>query len=125
VISVTTTSVIRSAYQASLDIRLRLAATDPANTQWQRDLSISHNNPGDVAAAAENLAARTTYQASLESPCSWPPPTPPTRNGSGTCRARRRRSRTLATARKKCEQLLGIAGLAYPASYLADLKTFV
>ena len=28
----------RAAYQDSLDIRARLAAADPANTEWQRDL---------------------------------------------------------------------------------------
>ena len=31
----------RTAYQASLDIATRLAETDPTNTEWQRDLSIS------------------------------------------------------------------------------------
>ena len=46
-----------TAYQAALDIRVRLAAADPANTEWQRDLSISHNKLGDVAAAAGDLAA--------------------------------------------------------------------
>ena len=43
------------------------AAADPANTQWQRDLSVSHNKLGDVAVAAGDLAAaRTAYQASLD-----------------------------------------------------------
>jgi len=57
----------RTAYQASLDIRVRLAAADPANTGWQRDLSVSHNKLGDVATAAGDLAAaRTAYQASLD-----------------------------------------------------------
>ena len=47
--------------------RVRLAAADPANTQWQRDLSVSHNKLGDVAAAAGDLAAaRTAYQAALD-----------------------------------------------------------
>ena len=31
-----------TAYQASLDIRERLAATDPGNAQWQRDLAVSY-----------------------------------------------------------------------------------
>ena len=40
------------------------AAADPANTEWQRDLSVSHNKLGDVAIAAGDLAAaRTAYQA--------------------------------------------------------------
>jgi hypothetical protein len=30
----------RQAYQASHDIRVRLAAADPTNTGWQRDLSV-------------------------------------------------------------------------------------
>ncbi len=29
----------RAAYQAGLDIAVRLAAADPANAQWQRDLA--------------------------------------------------------------------------------------
>ena len=57
----------RAAYQAGLDIRVRLAAADPANTGWQRDLSVSHNRLGDVAVAAGDLAAaRTAYQAGLD-----------------------------------------------------------
>ena len=45
----------------------RLAAADPANTGWQRDLSISHNKLGDVAVAAGDLAAaRAAYQASQD-----------------------------------------------------------
>ena len=45
----------------------RLAAADPANTGWQRDLSVSHNKLGDVAAAAGDLtAARGHYQAGLD-----------------------------------------------------------
>ena len=47
-------------------IRERLAAADPANTGWHRDLSLSHERLGTVAAAAGDLAAaRTAYQASL------------------------------------------------------------
>jgi hypothetical protein len=43
------------------------AAADPANTEWQRDLSVSHDRLGDVATAAGDLAAaRTAYQASLD-----------------------------------------------------------
>jgi hypothetical protein len=60
-------SEARAAYQAGLDIRVRLAAADPANTQWQRDLSVSHERLGEVAAAAGELArARAAYQASLD-----------------------------------------------------------
>ena len=43
------------------------AAVDPANTEWQRDLSVSHEKAGDVATAAGDLAAaRAAYQASLD-----------------------------------------------------------
>ena len=57
----------RAAHQASLDIRQRLAAADPANTEWQRDLSISHEKLGDIAVAAGDLAAaRAAHQASLD-----------------------------------------------------------
>ena len=40
---------------------------DPANSQWQRDLSVSRDNLGNVAATAGDLgAARNHYQASLD-----------------------------------------------------------
>ena len=43
------------------------AAADPANTGWQRDLSVSHNRLGDVAVEAGDLAAATAaYQAALD-----------------------------------------------------------
>jgi len=43
------------------------AAADPANTEWQRDLSVSHNKLGDVEEAAGDLtAARSHYQAGLD-----------------------------------------------------------
>src|SRR5450755_2721189 len=43
------------------------AAADPANTQWQYDLSISHERLGDAARAAGDLtAARAAYQATRE-----------------------------------------------------------
>lgn len=45
----------------------RLAARDPANTQWQRDLSVSHNNIGDVLTAQGDLpAALAAYRKELE-----------------------------------------------------------
>jgi hypothetical protein len=43
------------------------AAADPANTGWQRDLSVSRDKLGEVAAAAGDLtAARGHYQAALD-----------------------------------------------------------
>jgi hypothetical protein len=61
------------------------AAADPANTQWQRDLSVSHEKLDDLAVAAGDLAtpAPPTRPPST-SPPGWPPPTPPTPNGSKT-----------------------------------------
>ena len=55
-----------ASYQASLDIRDRLAKSDPGNTVWQRDLSVSYIKVGDVEVAQGNLpAALTSYQSSL------------------------------------------------------------
>ena len=45
------------AYQDSLAIREKLAAQDPSNTEWQRDLSVSFNKIGDVQRARGNLDA--------------------------------------------------------------------
>ena len=42
----------RTAYQASLDIAERLAAADPANTQWQRDLSFVRQKLVDLESGA-------------------------------------------------------------------------
>ncbi|MFO1430386.1 MAG: tetratricopeptide repeat protein [Candidatus Competibacteraceae bacterium] len=53
-----------TAYQASLTIAERLAQQDPTNTEWQRDLAISHERIGNVRQAQGDLAgALTTYQA--------------------------------------------------------------
>ena len=57
----------RVAYQASMQIRLPLIATDPGNGQWQRDLSVSYDKLGDVdLVAGELAAARVAYQASRD-----------------------------------------------------------
>ena len=56
-----------AAYQASLDIRERLARADPTNAGWQRDLSVSNNRIGDVLQARGDLdGALAAYQASLD-----------------------------------------------------------
>lgn len=45
---------------------LRRTGTGPRNTEWQRDLSVSHNKVGDIAVAAGELpTARSAYEASL------------------------------------------------------------
>ena len=40
-------------HQASLNIRLRLAAADPANTGWWRDLSVTRQKFDDLCRSAE------------------------------------------------------------------------
>ena len=55
-----------SNFLASLAIAERLAAADPGNADWQRDLSVSHNRIGDVQSAQGDLgAALSSFLASL------------------------------------------------------------
>ncbi|MGH9436561.1 MAG: TIR domain-containing protein [Terriglobia bacterium] len=55
-----------NSYRASLSIAEALAARDPANTQWQRDLSVSHDRIGDVLVAqGDGAGALKAYRASL------------------------------------------------------------
>ncbi len=56
----------RQTYGQALAIAERLAQADPSNTQWQRDLSVSHEKLGDVEVAAGKLdAARKAYERAL------------------------------------------------------------
>ncbi len=53
-------------YRESLAIRERLAAQDPSNAGWQRDLSVSYNKVGDILAAqGEGAGALQSYRESL------------------------------------------------------------
>lgn len=53
-------------YQDGLAIGERLAAADPGNTGWQRDLSVSHEKIGDVEEARGDIgAAVSAYERSL------------------------------------------------------------
>ena len=62
------------------------AAADPANTEWQRDLSVSHNKLGDLAIAAGDLtAARTAYHAGLDIRQRLAAADPANTDGSATC----------------------------------------
>ncbi len=55
------------AYQEGLVIAETLAKRDPANTEWQRDLSVSHNHIGDVLLAqGDGPGALRAYQVCLE-----------------------------------------------------------
>ena len=54
------------AYQEGLAIAEALAKRDPANTEWQRDLSVSHEQIGDVLVAqGDGPAALRAYQEGL------------------------------------------------------------
>ena len=44
-----------AAFEAGLAIAERLAAADPANAEWQRDLSVSWDRLGDVRVAQGDL----------------------------------------------------------------------
>ena len=55
-----------AAYQADLAIAEGLVKRDPTNTEWQRDLSVSHSQIGDVMVAqGDGAGALTAYQAGL------------------------------------------------------------
>jgi len=55
------------AFQDGLDIAQRLAAAEPANAEWQRDLSVSFNKIGDVRRAQGDLAvALKAFQDGLD-----------------------------------------------------------
>ncbi len=56
----------RATVRARARVLQRLAAADPGNAGWQRDLSVSHDKIGDVLVAQGNLAqALESYRASL------------------------------------------------------------
>ncbi|MFA7173705.1 MAG: tetratricopeptide repeat protein, partial [Kiritimatiellia bacterium] len=54
-------------YRKALEIAETLAARDPGNADWQRDLSVSHNKLGDFMKATGNLTeAEKHYRKALE-----------------------------------------------------------
>jgi len=54
------------AYRDSLTIRQRVAASDPTNAGWQRELATSHSNLGDVQVAhGDGAATVKAYRDSL------------------------------------------------------------
>jgi tetratricopeptide (TPR) repeat protein len=54
------------AYTNARELAERRLLADPANTEWQRDLSVSHNKIGDVLVAqGDGPAALTAYRNSL------------------------------------------------------------
>jgi hypothetical protein len=53
-------------YRKGLAIREKLAASDPANTQWQRDVAVTRDRIGDLLATAKRpQEALAEYRASL------------------------------------------------------------
>jgi tetratricopeptide (TPR) repeat protein len=55
------------AYRQGLEIREGLAGRDLANTEWQRDLSVSHERIGDVLVAlGDGPGALLAYRKGLE-----------------------------------------------------------
>ena len=53
-------------YRSGLAIAEKLAASDPSNTGWQRDLSVSHERIGDVRQSQGDLAAALeSYRSGL------------------------------------------------------------
>jgi tetratricopeptide (TPR) repeat protein len=56
-----------AAFEAGQTIRERLTQREPANTEWQRDLAISHGRIGSVRQLQKNLSgARTSFEKELE-----------------------------------------------------------
>jgi tetratricopeptide (TPR) repeat protein len=55
-----------ASYRKGLSIREALAARNPANTQWQRDLSVSHNKIGDMLVKqGDSSGALAAYREAL------------------------------------------------------------
>ena len=55
----------RAEFRASLAIAEALAASEPSNAVWQRNLSVSHNKVGDVLAQGDAPGALAEFRASL------------------------------------------------------------
>ncbi|MGZ9130762.1 MAG: toll/interleukin-1 receptor domain-containing protein, partial [Candidatus Binatia bacterium] len=60
------TTLAHADYRSAIEIRKELAAADPSNASWQRDLSVSYSKLADVLTAQGQLAAaHSANQASL------------------------------------------------------------
>ena len=78
---------------------------DPANAEWQRDLSISHNKIGDMQVAQGNLpAAPTSYQAAPDISDRLAKMDPGNAGGSATFRSRMTTSATCRWHRETCQR---------------------
>ena len=76
----------QAAAEQSRDIIAKLAAADPGNAEWQRDLSVSWNKLGDVRMPRATCRRPQAY-TEQEHRDSSPPPTPATPSGSATSRS--------------------------------------
>ena len=74
-------------YRAALAIREELAAGDPGNTRWQREIALSHTNIGDMLRRQGQMGsgARRLSRGGGDPGAVWLPPHPPTRSWSGIC----------------------------------------
>ena len=72
------------AYQDSLAIAEKLAAQDPANAEWQRDLSVSFEKIGDVQSAKGDLDGASRPTGQPRDPEKLAARTPATPSGSAT-----------------------------------------
>ena len=82
------TKAALAAAERARAIMEELAAADPGNTQWQRDLSVSHTKIGDVlVAAGRREEALAEYRRSLAIREKLAATIPATRSGSATCRS--------------------------------------
>ncbi len=93
-------AVAKSLLETTHAVLQRLAAADPGNAGWQRDLSVSHNKIGDVLSAQGDLNAALRATATIwPLPSVWRRPTratpagnatsPSAMTGSATCSAPR------------------------------------
>ena len=91
-----TAGALAAAEQAR-QIMADLAASNPTNAGWQRDLSVSYNKVGDVQVAQGDLTGALKSSATASpSESGWRNPIPATPAGSAICRCR---TAELATCR--------------------------
>ena len=81
-----------ASYRATHGISARLAAADPGNDGWQRDLAVSQLKIGEVLGQGDLTGALTSYRASLEICAGWLRPTQATPAGNTTSRPARTKS---------------------------------
>ena len=76
-----------AAYRKGWRFARRWPRAIPANTEWQRDLSVSHDRIGDVLVAqGDGPGALAAYRKGSRSPRRWPRAIRPTPSGSATSR---------------------------------------